>query len=122
MCIAPELYCYFKFRSETPERLKLIEIEFNDKFRATALWVTVRLIADFQNLWNELPSAIDIYHPILESLRKLPMDRYNGQIQESVKRLTTDLEQLASKTRKRLAHEAKKPKPLRLYEPIIDDQ
>jgi hypothetical protein len=114
--------CYFNFRSEIPERLKLIETEFNDQFRATALWVTVRLIADFLGLWNELPSAIDIYHPILESLRKLPMDRYNSQIQESAKSLTTDIEQLASRTRKRLVHEAKKPKPLRLYEPIIDDQ
>lgn len=114
--------CYLYFRSEISERLKLIETEFNDQFRATALWVTIRLIADFLALWNELPSALDIFHPILESTRKLPMERYNSQIQESVNRLTTDIEHLASRTRKRLVHEAKKPKPLRLYEPIIDDQ
>lgn len=116
------LILFLHFSSETPERLKLIETEFTEQFRSTALWVTVRLIADFLTLWNELPSALDIFHPILESLRKLPMNRYNSRIQESVKGLTSDLEQLASRTRKRLVHEAKKPKPLRLYEPVIDDQ
>lgn len=84
--------------------------------------MTVRLLADYLTLWNELPSAKDIYDPILESLRQLPVDRYNSEVQESVKNLTSNLEQLATKPRKRLIHEAKKPKPLRLYEPIIDDQ
>lgn len=108
-------------KSVPSDRLKLIESDFNDGFRATALWVTIRLLTDFLTLWNELPSARDIYEPILESLRRLPMDRYNSQVQESVKNLTTNLEQLATKPRKRLTHEAKKPKPLRLYEPVIED-
>ena len=100
----------------------MVENEFNDQFRVTSLLVTVRLLSDFLTLWNELPSAVDIYNPILESLRKLPIDRYNSKVEESVKTLIVSIEQVASRTRKRLLHEAKKPKPLRLYEPAIEDQ
>ena len=100
----------------------MVENEFNDQFRVTSLLVTVRLLSDFLTLWNELPSAVDIYNPILESLRKLPIERYNSKVEESVKTLIVSIEQVASRTRKRLLHEAKQPKPLRLYEPAIEDQ
>lgn len=105
-----------------PDRIKLVENEFNDRFRVAALWISVRLLSDFLALWEELPSAMEIYSPVLNTLRKLPINRYNSQVQQSVSLLIANLEKQAGKTKKRLVHEAKKPKPLRLYEPVIEDQ
>lgn len=111
-----------KFRAITPDRLKLIETEFNDKFRVSAVWVAVCLLSDFLELWKDLPSSLEIFVPILESLRKLPINRYNNLLKESVNALVTKLEQMSGNRKKCLVHEAKKPRPLRLYEPAIDDQ
>lgn len=83
--------------------------------------ITIRLLSDFFDIWSELPAAPEIYSPILESLQKLPSDRYNGKLNEAVKSLAEKIERLTQKTRKRLVHEAKKPKPLRLYEPAVEE-
>lgn len=111
---------YFLHRSISADRIKLIETEFNDSFKVSALWVTVQLLSDFLSLWNELPSVIEIYSPLLESLGNLPISRYNNQLQDAVRSLSTSIEELTSVTRKRLIYEAKKPKLLRLYEPKVE--
>jgi len=102
-------------------KLKLSEMEYNDQFRVSALNVAVQLISNFVDLWDELPAAAEIYNPILKSLLKLPLEFYNSQVKESVDTLVLRLEKLKAKTRTRLLHEAKKPRPLRLYEPVIEE-
>ena len=113
---------HVKRRSITVERIKLGETEFNDQFRVAALSVTVRLLSDFLALWNEFPSTIDIFKPILENLRKLPLEKYNICLVDSITTLIKSVERLNQVTRTRLIHEAKKPRPLRLYEPVIEEQ
>jgi len=107
--------------SLSPEKLKLSEMDYNDQFRVSALHVTVQLISNFLDLWHELPAAIDVFDPILKSLTKLPVEIYHSQVKESVEALVLGLSELKAKTRKRLIHEAKKPRPLRLYEPVIEE-
>ena len=97
-------------------------MELNDEFRVASLSIGVRLLKDFLSLWDELPSIPEVYNPVLESLRKLPLERYNSCMKESVGALLVQIEKLGGRTRKRLIHEAKKPKPLRLYEPAVEDQ
>jgi len=104
-----------------PEKLKLSETEYNDQFRVSALHVTIRLISNFVDLWNEQPASIEIFNLILKSLVKLPVEHYHSQLKESIEALVLRLNQLTTKTRKRLVHEAKKPRPLRLYEPVIEE-
>merc|ERR1712136_306274 len=82
----------------SPDKLKLSEMEYDDKFRVSALHVTVQLISNFIDLWSELPAAIDVFNPILESLTKLPVERYHSQVKESVETLVIRLNQLKSKT------------------------
>lgn len=84
--------------------------------------ITVRLLSDFVDIWSELPAAPEIYSPVLESLQELPSERYNDKLREAIKGLVEKIRNLCQKTRKRLVHEAKKPKPLRLYEPAVEDQ
>lgn len=120
-----KLYVYltlFNCRSITTDRLNLTPMDLNDEFRVASLSIAVRLLKDFLSLWDELPSILEVYNPVLESLRKLPLDRYNSCIKETAGALLAQIEKLSARTRKRLIHEAKKPKPLRLYEPAVEDQ
>ena len=84
--------------------------------------MAVRLATDFLALWKDLPAAVEIYGNILHGLKQLPLDRYNEGINNSVKKLVESIEELNKTSRKKLVHETKKPRPLRLYEPVIEDQ
>ena len=104
------------------ERIPLTKTEFNDSFSVSALDTAVKFLDDFLSLWNALPSVMEVYSPIVKNLQSLPLERYPECVGESLKTLVKNIEDLETTKRKRLLHEAKRPKALKLYEPVIEEK
>lgn len=97
------------------------ETELSDSFRVSAFSTAVQLLADFWPLWKEMPAAAEIYEPVVVSLKRVPLERYHSQVKEGVSEFVAAVEESDKNRRKPLMHEAKRPKPLRLYEPMVEE-
>ncbi|XP_046383627.1 nucleolar protein 14 homolog [Ischnura elegans] len=101
--------------------------ESNEKidgsFRARALNVAVQLILSWINQLNDLPAKKDIFQPSMGLISLLPTSAYPESLANSVKVLEETLMDMVNNCGpiERLARAAKKPKPLRLYEPAIEE-
>lgn len=75
-----------------------------------------------QALWTEQAAAHVIFAPVRKSLEALPLDGYPEAVRSAVDRLFQAVDRLEREPRKRLVHEAKRPKPLRLLDPLVEEK
>lgn len=100
----------------------LIEEEFSEDFKVTALTLALKLLKDFQENLKNLSSNVEIFVQVEEYLQQIPMEFYPAVVQEEYKELCDILNKMKSERHiQYLTLEAKKPKALRLYEPKIVD-
>ena len=102
------------------EAKDLIGTEINDDFRIRAFGTTINLLCSFLELWNEIPAVYLIFEPILILLKVGSVKKYPKIIREGVKTLTIELENVKKQKLEYLMFEKKKPKPLKMYDPLIE--
>lgn len=93
----------------------------NDDFRLSVIKGCVALLSEFQTLYQELPSYREIFSPILDMMDKLPVNKYPLTLQESIKDLQKTLKERSSKSRMQVSMPHSKPKPLKMFEPKIEE-
>lgn len=93
----------------------------NDDFRLSVIKGSVALLSEFQTLYQELPSYREIFSPVLDMMDKLPVNKYPQTLQESIKDLQKTIKERSSKSRKHVSMPQRKPKPLKMFEPKIEE-
>jgi len=110
---------------EFPEKLSVSEPKEENEISSNqlncyAMNSLVGLMVKCLNLWSELPSIAHVVEPWLTVLKVLPLTYYPDKLQEKIKAL---LERLSSinTTLKMMQQASKKPVPLKLFEPKIEE-
>jgi len=92
----------------------------SDEFRCYAINTLLGVMAQYLELWEELPCIKWIVQPWLAPLAALPTDNYPENLQSKVKSLVAKIQNL-KQSLKYMQHEAKKPVPLKMFEPKIEE-
>ncbi|XP_071441458.1 nucleolar protein 14 homolog [Hetaerina americana] len=92
-------------------------------FCVRALGVALQLTVSWMNQIVDIPSKIDIFHPFIGLISLLPVSAYPECLVNAIKELQDALKDMMENSGpvEKLAHAAKKPKPLKLYEPAIEE-
>nr|XP_023023933.1 nucleolar protein 14 homolog [Leptinotarsa decemlineata] len=104
------------------ESTDLIRIDIDEDFKLRTLYNVTKLLEEFHHNLSELPSAVEIFEPVLRYLILIPTTNYPEQVRNVMEKLKTSLKE--SKIERKLEYivmEAKRPKALRLYEPKIEE-
>ncbi|XP_061183430.1 nucleolar protein 14-like [Saccostrea echinata] len=93
----------------------------NDEFRLSVIKGCVALLSEFSSLYQELPAYKEIFIPVLDMLEKLPVNNYPSTLQVSVQDLQKAVKEITSKPRMQVSMPQRKPKPLKMFEPKIEE-
>ncbi|XP_022335567.2 nucleolar protein 14-like [Crassostrea virginica] len=93
----------------------------NDEFRLSGIRSCVTLLSEFRSLYQDLPSCAEIFSPVHDMLHKLPVNKYPQSIQESIENLKKTLKESSSKPKKQVCMPHRKPKPMKMFEPKIEE-
>ncbi|XP_075228435.1 nucleolar protein 14 homolog l(3)07882 [Lycorma delicatula] len=112
-------------RSDENGRLSLCtlseeDVSVDDSFRINALFTVIRLLAIACNQFEHIPSFKIIFGPINKLLNKLEHSKYPTTLRDEINNLQTALSKVFSQKVDYVVLEKKKPKALRLYEPLIE--
>ncbi|KAJ9577288.1 hypothetical protein L9F63_006127 [Diploptera punctata] len=109
-CIDPGLMCLTDLRGEAGE-----------DFKVRALNTVIKLLHEFCSNLKDIPASYQIFAPLLNTINKLDLQKYPIQVTDNVKSLVCSIEILSQQKLQHLVIEKKKPKPLRMYEPRIEE-
>ncbi|KAK3603036.1 hypothetical protein CHS0354_037784 [Potamilus streckersoni] len=93
----------------------------NDEFRLSAINNSLILIREFSNLYAELPSYKEIFTPITNMCKKLPVQDFPTALQKNLKNLMENICANCQRKRQFLVIQKKKPQPLKMYEPKVEE-
>ncbi|XP_014665036.1 PREDICTED: nucleolar protein 14-like isoform X2 [Priapulus caudatus] len=91
------------------------------EFKCTAISVTLKLLCKFAVLYKSLPAYLEIFAPVKNVLCKVPWERYTDSVKASHQQLVQELSNCLE-TRQSLSRSKKRPQPLKLFEPLIEDK
>ncbi|KAJ8316913.1 hypothetical protein KUTeg_004817 [Tegillarca granosa] len=94
----------------------------NNEFRLSAISACVKLLIEFCKLYAELPSFWEIFSPVKSVCDKLPVKFYPDNLQSDIKELEKFISDHQHGIKKSLVIQKKKPKPLIMFEPEIEDE
>lgn len=98
-----------------------------DNFRISALHLCIDLLRRFAELYVGLPTFPITFDPIVVHNGRLPFDRLPDQIKEKAESLVGFIEQRRTSSAAdfplvTMVRERKKPKPMKLLDPIVEDR
>lgn len=96
----------------------LIYSNCTESFKVNALGLALTLLTKFCDFWQKEDPAILLFNcfiPVLDS------NRFSNSLKESVEEALGKIESFRNGSLKYLVLEKQKPKPLRLYEPLIEE-
>ncbi|XP_056004719.1 nucleolar protein 14-like isoform X2 [Ostrea edulis] len=93
----------------------------NDEFRLSVMKGCVTLLSEFNTLYQELPAYKEVFSPVLNMLEKLPVHHYPTTLQVFIQDLQTALKETSSKPRRQVSMPQRKPKPMKMFEPKIEE-
>ncbi|XP_041476417.1 nucleolar protein 14-like [Lytechinus variegatus] len=93
------------------------------EFSTWVIGLTCHLLHQFSKLYVDLPSYPEIFSPIYTLLqdKELLLNKYNHEIQSLGDEVLSHIEGSRQRTRKVLEVEKKKPAPLKMFEPKIEE-
>uniref|UniRef100_A0AAR5P094 Nucleolar protein 14 n=2 Tax=Dendroctonus ponderosae TaxID=77166 RepID=A0AAR5P094_DENPD len=98
----------------------LVQLEINDEFKVSTLFLSLKILNDFIDQLKNLPSSIKMFTEPEKFVREIPMDLYPEIVKDVYQKLCNSFAELKAEHKMPyLVIEAKKPKALRLYEPKI---
>ncbi|XP_022106736.1 nucleolar protein 14-like [Acanthaster planci] len=94
-----------------------------DEFRCWALHATLSLLSEFATLYAGLASAPEIFDPVRRWLeaKHIPVERYPEDVEELHGSLLGQLTSLSVRPKPHLQREKKRPQPLPMFEPKIEE-
>ncbi|XKL66556.1 hypothetical protein PGB90_009976 [Kerria lacca] len=95
------------------------DILVNNKTKISIIYINLKLLAAYYDLYNKLSAASAIWSSVLTLLDKLPIDKYPCCVQNELKKLQSEISLIKTRPLQYLVAERKRPKALRLYEPNI---
>ncbi|XP_050310723.1 nucleolar protein 14 homolog [Anthonomus grandis grandis] len=111
--------------SQPPQKFNvanLLEQEFSDNFKVSCLHLTLKLLNEFRENLQELPSNVEIFADVDKYLGQISMEFYPDLVKREYKEFCDSFSKMKSERRlQHLVMEQKKPKALRLYEPKIEE-
>ncbi|XP_060807022.1 nucleolar protein 14 homolog [Amyelois transitella] len=100
----------------------LVAKEISDDFKIRTLFVSVLLLKEFFNFFNEIEAQQCLFEPHIQLLGRIDTDLYPENVRKTVRKVMKHMkETLELKTFTQLTREKKRPKALRLYEPDIQE-
>ncbi|XP_052770392.1 nucleolar protein 14-like isoform X2 [Mya arenaria] len=99
-----------------------IEMYNTDQFKLTAINTTLGLLLEFSKMYKDLMTFREIFEPVVSMCKCLPTDNYPESIQTRIELLVSQCEEYSSKSRQPLAMQKKKPKPLKMFEPKVEEK
>ncbi|XP_071170324.1 nucleolar protein 14-like isoform X2 [Mytilus edulis] len=93
----------------------------NDGFRLSVISSTVVLLEQFSAVYDNYPSYQEIFSPIKCQCGKLPVSNYPESLQKQIQRLVNNITDGMETKRKPLLMQKKKPPPLKMFEPKIEE-
>lgn len=88
-----------------------------DEFKIRSINLALNLLNQFCQFWNEEPSSVLIFEPFVPLLN---VENYPVCLREKIEEVLKNILKLKKNKLIKLMLEKKKPKPLRLYEPEIE--
>lgn len=94
-----------------------------DETRVNSVHHCLSVLQKFVDLYQDLPASFEIFAPVKEHLQRIPLDLYPASVQEIHSVLLTRLNGLYAKSlnRKHLTLQARKPEPIKTYEPKFEE-
>ncbi|CAG2193724.1 NOP14 [Mytilus edulis] len=93
----------------------------NDGFRLSVISSTAVLLEQFSAVYDNYPSYLEIFSPIKCQCGKLPVNNYPESLQKQIQRLVNNITEGMETQRKPLVMQKKKPPPLKMFEPKIEE-
>uniref|UniRef100_A0A0B7A112 Nucleolar protein 14 n=1 Tax=Arion vulgaris TaxID=1028688 RepID=A0A0B7A112_9EUPU len=93
----------------------------NDQFRCEAIVRCLELLLDCIRLWEELPCLTLVFEPCMRLLTLLPKHLYPADVEEKIQSLSQKYDDAKLKKLKVMQQPSKKPVPLKLFEPEIQE-
>ncbi|KAG8227190.1 hypothetical protein J437_LFUL003396 [Ladona fulva] len=97
--------------------------KIDESFKVRAIAVACKLVLLYIDQLKDLLSRKNIFQPFLRLITLLPLDEYPEPLLDTIKSLQNTLDELMKDESplEKLAHAAKKPKALKLYEPAVEE-
>ncbi|RZF43750.1 hypothetical protein LSTR_LSTR009173 [Laodelphax striatellus] len=92
----------------------------DDQFKIRATGVALRLLQVAQDQYAQLPAAKIIFHTASQLIAKFKVTNYPKSVVEIFNKLQISLDKIREKDMDYIVNEAKRPKALKLYEPLIE--
>ncbi|CAC5420942.1 NOP14 [Mytilus coruscus] len=93
----------------------------NDGFRLSVISSMVSLLEQFSSVYDNYPSYKEIFSPIKCQCGKLPVSNYPDSLRKQIQRLVNNITDGMETKRKPLVMQKKKPPPLKMFEPKIEE-
>lgn len=93
-----------------------------DSFKVAAVHQCLVLLEEFSKLYVSLPSYREIFTPVLCICEKLPKEMYPESVQYELRYFMTRCQGSCEKKRSFLVMQKKKPKPLKMFEPKMEER
>ncbi|XP_039275726.1 nucleolar protein 14 homolog isoform X3 [Nilaparvata lugens] len=96
------------------------QAQIDDQFRIAATGVALRLLHTATDQYASLPAAKVIFAPLNQLIAKFKISKYPKSVADILDQLKTSLDKICNKKMDYIVSEAKRPKALKLYEPLIE--
>jgi len=96
----------------------LTETKIDDEFRIRTLLTAINLVRDFKNQLQELEAVYTIFEPIVTLLKSYKFTNYPSNVKNHIKEIYKELKLLQNKKLNYIVLAKKRPKPLKMYEPL----
>lgn len=96
--------------------------EISDELRITIMSVCLHIVHQFAKLYETLPSYQEIFVNFVEWRHKFPLEKCPEDLKSKMDMLMEQLQKGSSRRQNVLIQEKKKPQPLKLLEPKIEER
>lgn len=99
---------------------EMLGLNIEELFKIKVLYICIRFLEEFHSHYEELPSSVEIFSPVLRYLENIPLTKYPKTVENLHNKVLNLLK--TSRDQKKLPHivmAAIKPKALKMLEPKI---
>lgn len=100
----------------------LLNSEIEENYKMEVLYACIKILEQFHTSYQDLPSCVEIFSPVLRYLEAIPMDKYPKLIKNAQETFLNNLRN--SRDQQKLPYivmQAMKPKALKMLEPKIEE-
>lgn len=99
----------------------LLSMEIEENYKIEVMYASITILEEFHANYQDLPSCVEIFSPILKYLEAIPMNYYPKLVKDAHSGLLKSLRN--SRDQQNISYivmQAMKPKALKMFEPKIE--